>query len=233
MIEIKGLSKSFGEKKILDNVNVSIAENSILTLVGPSGGGKTTLLRCLAGLETADSGEVWMNDSVLKFSEIAGDIGFVFQDFNLFPHFTVLENITLAPKMTKKKEKNQIDEEALKLLEKFGLKEQVNQYPSQLSGGQKQRVSIARALVNDPNILIFDDSLSAVDTETEEQILNNLASDFDAKTSIIITHRVSSAKNADQIIFLDEGKIIESGSHEELLMKKGFYYELFNKQIAD
>ena len=195
MIEIKGLSKSFGEKKILDNVNVSIAENSILTLVGPSGGGKTTLLRCLAGLETADSGEVWMNDSVLKFSEIAGDIGFVFQDFNLFPHFTVIENITLAPKMTKKKDKKQIDEEALKLLEKFGLKEQVNQYPSQLSGGQKQRVAIVRALIMSPKLLCYDEPTSALDPLLVDSIAETIMElKEEGMTQVVVTHDLSFAK---------------------------------------
>lgn len=195
MIEIKGLSKTFGDKKILDNVNVSIAENSILTLVGPSGGGKTTLLRCLAGLETADSGEVWMNDSVLKFSEIAGDIGFVFQDFNLFPHFTVLENITLAPKMTKKKDKKQIDEEALKLLEKFGLKEQVNQYPSQLSGGQKQRVAIVRALIMSPKLLCYDEPTSALDPLLVDSIAETIMElKEEGVTQVVVTHDLSFAK---------------------------------------
>lgn len=183
------------EKKILDNVNVSIAENSILTLVGPSGGGKTTLLRCLAGLETADSGEVWMNDSVLKFSEIAGDIGFVFQDFNLFPHFTVLENITLAPKMTKKKDKKQIDEEALKLLEKFGLKEQVNQYPSQLSGGQKQRVAIVRALIMSPKLLCYDEPTSALDPLLVDSIAETITElKEEGMTQVVVTHDLSFAK---------------------------------------
>lgn len=195
MIEIKGLSKSFGDKKILDNVNVSIAENSILTLVGPSGGGKTTLLRCLAGLETADSGEVWMNNSVLKFSEIAGDIGFVFQDFNLFPHFTVLENITLAPKMTKQKDKKQIDEEALKLLEKFGLKEQVNQYPSQLSGGQKQRVAIVRALIMSPKLLCYDEPTSALDPLLVDSIAETIMElKEEGMTQVVVTHDLSFAK---------------------------------------
>ncbi|MBO0429004.1 amino acid ABC transporter ATP-binding protein [Vagococcus fluvialis] len=195
MIEIKGLSKSFGDKKILDNVNVSIDENSILTLVGPSGGGKTTLLRCLTGLETADSGEVWMNDSVLKFSEIAGDIGFVFQDFNLFPHFTVLENITLAPKMTKKKDKKQIDEEALKLLEKFGLKEQVNQYPSQLSGGQKQRVAIVRALIMSPKLLCYDEPTSALDPLLVDSIAETIMElKEEGMTQVVVTHDLSFAK---------------------------------------
>ncbi len=195
MIEIKGLSKSFGDKKILDNVNVSIAENSILTLVGPSGGGKTTLRRCLAGLETADSGEVWMNDSVLKFSEIAGDIGFVFQDFNLFPHFTVLENITLAPKITKKKDKKQIDEEALKLLEKFGLKEQVNQYPSQLSGGQKQRVAIVRALIMSPKLLCYDEPTSALDPLLVDSIAETIMElKEEGMTQVVVTHDLSFAK---------------------------------------
>lgn len=195
MIKIKGLSKSFGDKKILDNVNLTIAENSILTLVGPSGGGKTTLLRCLAGLETADSGEVWMNDSVLKFSEIAGDIGFVFQDFNLFPHFTVLENITLAPKMTKKKDKKQIDEEALKLLEKFGLKEQVNQYPSQLSGGQKQRVAIVRALIMSPKLLCYDEPTSALDPLLVDSIAETIMElKEEGMTQVVVTHDLSFAK---------------------------------------
>lgn len=195
MIEIKGLSKSFGEKKILDNVNISIAKNSVLTLVGPSGGGKTTLLRCLAGLEPADSGEVWLNGNVLKFSEIAGDIGFVFQDFNLFPHFTVLENITLAPKMTKKKDKKEIHKEALNLLEKFGLKQQINQYPSHLSGGQKQRVAIVRALIMSPKLLCYDEPTSALDPLLVDSIAETIIElKEEGMTQVVVTHDLSFAK---------------------------------------
>ncbi|RLZ12718.1 ABC transporter ATP-binding protein [Faecalibacter macacae] len=223
----------------LKDVSFKIKKGETLAILGKTGSGKSTIALLVARLLEPTSGKI-LFDNIdmhdISVESIRKQIGYVPQEAFLFSD-SLANNILFGS-----------DETELDVAKKFAKKavvaDNIDRFKEKydtvvgergvtLSGGQKQRVSIARALVNDPNILIFDDSLSAVDTETEEQILNNLASDFDAKTSIIITHRVSSAKNADQIIFLDEGKIIESGSHEELLMKKGFYYELFNKQIAD
>lgn len=223
----------------LKDVSFKIKKGETLAILGKTGSGKSTIALLVARLLEPTSGKI-LFDNIdmhdISVESIRKQIGYVPQEAFLFSD-SLANNILFGS-----------DETELDVAKKFAKKavvaDNIDRFKEKydtvvgergvtLSGGQKQRVSIARALVNDPNILIFDDSLSAVDTETEEQILNNLASDFDAKTSIIITHRVSSAKNADHIIFLDEGKIIESGSHEELLMKKGFYYELFNKQIAD
>lgn len=202
MIEIKGLSKSFGNRKILDSVNLSIPEKSILTLVGPSGGGKTTLLRCLAGLEIADSGEVWVDEQLVNLSELKGSIGFVFQDFNLFPHYTVIENITLAPKMRGKKNKNEINKQAIDLLNQFGLGEQINHYPSQLSGGQKQRVAIVRALIMSPKILCYDEPTSALDPLLVDSIADTIIElKKEGMTQVVVTHDLSFAKKiADTLI---------------------------------
>lgn len=195
MIEIKGLSKSFSNRKILDDVNLTIEDNTILTLVGPSGGGKTTLLRCLAGLEKADEGEFWMDNQEIKFSDIKGKIGFVFQDFNLFPHLTVIENITMAPKLTKLNTNKGLEEEATKLISRFGLIEQINHYPSQLSGGQKQRVAIARALIMSPKVLCYDEPTSALDPMLVDSIAEMIISlKRDGMTQVVVTHDLGFAK---------------------------------------
>lgn len=223
----------------LKDVSFKIKKGETLAILGKTGSGKSTIALLVARLLEPTSGKI-LFDNIdmhdISVESIRKQIGYVPQEAFLFSD-SLANNILFGSDETELDVAKKFAKKAVVADNIDRFKEKYNTVVGErgvtLSGGQKQRVSIARALVNDPNILIFDDSLSAVDTETEEQILNNLASDFDAKTSIIITHRISSAKNADQIIFLDEGKIIESGSHEELLMKKGFYYELFNKQIAD
>ncbi|QTV04573.1 ABC transporter ATP-binding protein [Faecalibacter bovis] len=223
----------------LNDVSFKINKGETLAVLGKTGSGKSTIALLVARLLEPTSGKILFDNKnmhEISVESIRKEIGYVPQEAFLFSD-SLTNNILFGSDETDVDVAKKFAEKAVVASNIDRFKEKydtvVGERGVTLSGGQKQRVSIARALVNDPNILIFDDSLSAVDTETEEQILNNLASDFEAKTSIIITHRVSSAKNADQIIFLDEGKIVESGSHEELLAKKGFYYELFNKQIAD
>ncbi len=223
----------------LKNISFKIKKGETLAILGSTGSGKSTIALLIARLLEPTSGEIYFDGHHIhdvSVSSIRKQIGYVPQEAFLFSD-SLTNNILFGSDQENVEVAKQFANKAAVANNIEGFKEKydtvVGERGVTLSGGQKQRISIARALVNNPNVLIFDDSLSAVDTETEETILNNLASDFDAKTSIIITHRVSSAKNADHIIYLDEGKIVESGTHEELLNIKGNYYELFNKQVMD
>lgn len=223
----------------LKNISFKIKKGETLAILGSTGSGKSTIALLIARLLEPTSGEIYFDGHHIhdvSVSSIRKQIGYVPQEAFLFSD-SLTNNILFGSDQENVEVAKQFAHKAAVANNIEGFKEKydtvVGERGVTLSGGQKQRISIARALVNNPNVLIFDDSLSAVDTETEETILNNLASDFDAKTSIIITHRVSSAKNADHIIYLDEGKIVESGTHEELLNIKGNYYELFNKQVMD
>ena len=204
MLELKNISKKFKDRQILENFNLSVEENKILAIVGPSGGGKTTLLRMLAGLEKIDSGEIIYNGESLPIDELEKRnlLGFVFQDFQLFPHLTVLENLVLSPIKTMNMSKNDAEEKALTLLNKLGLDKQVNSYPISLSGGQKQRVALARAMMIDPKIIGYDEPTSALDPElrleVEKLILKNRELGI---TQIVVTHDLQFAENiADSIL---------------------------------
>lgn len=204
MLELKNISKKFKDRQILENFNLTVEENKILAIVGPSGGGKTTLLRMLAGLEKIDSGEIIYNGESLPIDELEKRnlLGFVFQDFQLFPHLTVLENLVLSPIKTMNMSKNDAEEKALTLLNKLGLDKQVNSYPISLSGGQKQRVALARAMMIDPKIIGYDEPTSALDPElrleVEKLILKNRELGI---TQIVITHDLQFAENiADSIL---------------------------------
>ena len=204
MLELKNISKKFKDRKILENFNLTVEENRILAIVGPSGGGKTTLLRMLAGLEKIDSGEIIYNGESLPIDELEKRnlLGFVFQDFQLFPHLTVLENLVLSPIKTMDMSKNDAEEKALTLLNKLGLDKQVNSYPISLSGGQKQRVALARAMMIDPKIIGYDEPTSALDPElrleVEKLILKNRELGI---TQIVVTHDLQFAENiADSIL---------------------------------
>lgn len=197
MLEVKNLCKKFGQRKILDNLSFTLKDGAIMTIVGPSGAGKTTLLRIIAGLEQADSGQILINGK-----QDLKQVGVVFQDYNLFPNLSVLENVTLAPKLVLEKSKQVADKEAEDLLAQLKMLDFKNQYPFQLSGGQKQRVALARALAMKPKILCYDEPTSALDPtlrkEVEKMILNLKQSGL---TQVIITHDLSFAKNvADQIL---------------------------------
>ena len=204
MLELKNISKKFKDRQILENFNLTVEENKILAIVGPSGGGKTTLLRMLAGLEKIDSGEIIYNGESLPIDELEKRnlLGFVFQDFQLFPHLTVLENLVLSPIKTVNMSKNDAEEKALTLLDKLGLDKQVNSYPISLSGGQKQRVALARAMMIDPKIIGYDEPTSALDPElrleVEKLILKNRELGI---TQIVVTHDLQFAENiADSIL---------------------------------
>ncbi len=204
MLELKNISKKFKDRQILSDFNLTVEENKILAIVGPSGGGKTTLLRMLAGLEKIDSGEIIYNGESLPIDELEKRnlLGFVFQDFQLFPHLTVLENLVLSPIKTMSMEKNDAEKKALELLEKLGLEKQVNNYPISLSGGQKQRVALARAMMIEPKIIGYDEPTSALDPElrleVEKLILKNRELGI---TQIVVTHDLQFAENiADNIL---------------------------------
>ncbi len=204
MLELKNISKKFKDRQILSDFNLTVEENKILAIVGPSGGGKTTLLRMLAGLEKIDSGEIIYNGESLPIDELEKRnlLGFVFQDFQLFPHLTVLENLVLSPIKTMNMAKNDAEKKAIELLEKLGLDKQVNNYPTSLSGGQRQRVALARAMMIDPKIIGYDEPTSALDPElrleVEKLILKNRELGI---TQIVVTHDLQFAENiADSIL---------------------------------
>lgn len=204
MLELKNISKKFKDRQILSDFNLTVEKNKILAIVGPSGGGKTTLLRMLAGLEKIDSGEIIYNGESLPIDELEKRnlLGFVFQDFQLFPHLTVLENLVLSPIKTMNMAKNVAEKKATELLEKLGLEKQINNYPISLSGGQKQRVALARAMMIDPKIIGYDEPTSALDPElrleVEKLILKNRELGI---TQIVVTHDLQFAENiADSIL---------------------------------
>ena len=204
MLELKNISKRFKDRQILSNFNLTVEENKILAIVGPSGGGKTTLLRMLAGLEKIDSGEIIYNGESLPIDELEKRnlLGFVFQDFQLFPPLTVLENLVLSPIKTMNMSKEEAEQKALLLLEKLGLSKQINSYSNSLSGGQKQRVALARAMMINPKIIGYDEPTSALDPElrleVEKLILQNKELGI---TQIVVTHDLQFAENiADSIL---------------------------------
>lgn len=204
MLELKNISKKFKDKEILSNFNLKVEENKILAIVGPSGGGKTTLLRVLAGLESIDSGEIIFNGENLPLNELEKRnlLGFVFQDFQLFPHMTVLENLVISPIQTMGIKKDEAEAKAIKLLEQLGLENHCKSYPHSLSGGQKQRVALARAMMIEPKIIGYDEPTSALDPElrleVEKLILQNKKLGI---TQIVVTHDLQFAENiADDIL---------------------------------
>jgi len=208
LLEVKNLKKSFDDNVVLKDISLSVEKGEVLAIIGPSGSGKSTLLRCITDLETEDSGEI-------KFD---GTFGLVFQNFNLFPHHSVMKNITNAPLRVQKRKKSEVYAHARDLLKKMGLQDKEDAYPCELSGGQQQRVSIARALAMNPDILFFDEPTSALDPELTGEILTvikELAAEH--MTMVIVTHEMAFARNvADTIIFMDGGVIVEEGSPEEV-----------------
>lgn len=205
MLEVKNLKKSFGNRVILDNVNLTVKDGEILSIVGPSGAGKTTLLRCITGLETADSGQFLIDGQAFDpqgNEETDRVIGVVFQDYNLFPNLSVMENITLAPTMVLKKDKATAEKEAKELLDELGLDDKGSLYPYQLSGGQKQRVAIARALAMKPKILCYDEPTSALDPTMRKEVAKIILSlKKDGMTQLVVTHDFTFADTiADDIL---------------------------------
>ncbi|URA10878.1 amino acid ABC transporter ATP-binding protein [Thermospira aquatica] len=215
-IRIENVSKWFGDFQALKNVSLSVKEGEVVMVIGPSGSGKSTLLRCVNRLETVDEGRIWIDqdevtDPRVDIRKIREESGMVFQSFNLFPHLTALQNITLAPIHVLREKKASAEKRAYELLERVGLKDKAHSYPAQLSGGQQQRVAIARALAMKPKVMLFDEPTSALDPEMVGEVLlviRDLAED--GMTMMIVTHEMGFAREVgDRVIFMDEGRIIE------------------------
>lgn len=226
ILHIKNLSKRYGDTKVLKNINISVKKGEVVVIIGPSGCGKSTLLRCLNGLEEIQEGEVLLDDQVVNpnkknLSKNREKIGMVFQSYDLFPHLTILQNVTLAPIKVKKKNRREVEKEALELLERVGLRSKKDDYPRQLSGGQKQRVAIVRALIMHPEVLLLDEITAALDPEMVREVLDvvlDLAKE--GRTMVIVTHEMQFAKAvADRVIFLEGGKIVEEGDPKKLFEK--------------
>ena len=230
ILEVKDIKKSFGKTEVLKGISFSLNEGEVISIIGSSGSGKTTLLRCLNFLETPDSGSISVGDKVLFDGEDIATLndeqirqnrlhfGLVFQSFNLFPQYNVLDNVTLAPRLLKKGTNEQIEAKARELIEKVGLTEKSDSYPCQLSGGQQQRVAIARALALNPDILCFDEPTSALDPELTGEVLRVIKGLKESgSTMIVVTHEMEFAKNvSDKIIFMADGVIEEMGTPEQI-----------------
>lgn len=223
MIEVKNLEKSFGKNHVLRGINETINEGEVVCIIGPSGSGKSTFLRCLNLLEQPTSGEVILDGEKINapdrdIDKIREKLGMVFQNFNLFPHMSVLDNITMAPIKVKGQDRSEAEAEARRLLDVVGLLDKAEAYPSSLSGGQKQRVAIARALAMKPEIMLFDEPTSALDPEMVGEVLavmKQLAED--GMTMVIVTHEMGFAREvADRVLFIDEGVVLEQGTPEEI-----------------
>ena len=222
-ISVKGLKKNFGKLQVLKGMDVEIREGEVVCLIGPSGSGKSTFLRCLNRLEDITDGTVvvdgyQISDKSIDINKVRENIGMVFQHFNLFPHLSVLENITMAPVELKKMSKDEADKKAKELLKTVGLEEKADVYPAQLSGGQKQHVAIARALAMNPDIMLFDEPTSALDPEMVGEVLEvmkRLAAE--GMTMVVVTHEMGFAKEvAHRVIFMDDGVIVEEGKPKEV-----------------
>ncbi len=223
MIKVKNLHKTFENLNVLDGIDEHITQGEVVVVIGPSGSGKSTFLRCLNLLETATDGEIYVDDELITapkvdVNRIRQKMGMVFQQFNLFPHLTIMENITLAPVLLKKMKKEEAVKRGQELLERVNLAEKADAYPAQLSGGQKQRVAIARALAMDPEIMLFDEPTSALDPEMVGEVLDvmkDLARS--GMTMVIVTHEMGFAREvASRVLFIDQGVIMESGTPEEV-----------------
>ena len=236
MLEVKNLEKAFGKKKVLKDINFKIDKGDVIGIIGPSGCGKSTLLRCINLLEIPTSGTIIFEGNNINYhhnlESIRKKIGMVFQSFNLFNNMTVIENIILAPTKLGILTKEEAIKKANKLLKKINLLDKKDFYPEELSGGQKQRIAIARALLMKTEIILFDEATSALDNETQSKIqeaIDNLKGKY---TILIVAHRLSTVIDSDKIFVVDDGKIIASGTHSELLESCSLYKKLYSKDLV-
>ena len=230
IIEMIGLNKAFGAFQVLRDVNLSIAKGEVVVIIGASGSGKSTLIRCINGLEHLDSGTIEVDGLTLRpiakgrrqasgaLQDIRREVGMVFQQFNLFPHKTVLENVTLAPMKVRKWDQAKAETAARRLLERVGLVDHIQKYPSQLSGGQQQRVAIARSLAMEPRVMLFDEPTSALDPEMVGEVLEVMRGlAREGMTMIVVTHEMGFAREvADRVVYIDQGRILEVGTATEI-----------------
>lgn len=233
ILKVENARKSFDDLEVLKSISFEVNEGEVVSIIGPSGSGKSTLLRCCTGLETLDNGSIiYCGDHMCKAGKDACEYAgkhdlkkinnyyeLVFQNFNLFPHYTVLKNIMTGPVLSQKRDKAEVEKEAMKLLEKVGLSDKAKSYPGELSGGQQQRVAIARALAMNPKIIFFDEPTSALDPELTKEILAVLKELAKEKmTMVIVTHEIEFAKNvSDRVIFMDGGVVVEDGKPEDVI----------------
>jgi polar amino acid transport system ATP-binding protein len=235
MVKLVNIRKSFGDLEVLKGVNLEIKAGEVVCILGASGSGKSTMLRCLNHLERISSGEIYIEGELTdkrennkdmmridphKVQQMCAELGMVFQNFNLFPHLTVLENITISPLIVKKVDKKEIEKKAFDLLEMVGLSDKAKEYPSRLSGGQQQRVAIARALAMEPKIMMFDEPTSALDPELVGEVLATMRKlAEEGMTMMVVTHEIGFAREvADRVIFMDGGVICEQGTPEEVIL---------------
>ena len=241
IIYVNDLKKTFKDNvTVLKGISFSVQKGDVLSIIGPSGSGKSTILRCISQLEEVTDGTIKICGETLVENGVYADkkekqkitlkSGLVFQNFNLFPHYSVLENVINPQINVLKKSKEEAYEIASDLLKRMGLSEKMSNYPCELSGGQQQRVSIARAVLKNPSILIFDEATAAVDSETEHLIQGAIERLISGRTTLMIAHRLSTLRKANKIVVVDKGEIIECGTPEELLKMKGKYYKLVEIQ---
>lgn len=242
MIKVRNLHKKFGKLEVLKGIDVDIAKGEIIAIIGPSGSGKSTFLRCINRLEEPSQGDIIINgqnimDKNTNINTVRQNLGMVFQHFNLFPHKTVMKNITLAPMKVKNISKEDAEKKAIELLKKVGLVDKKDVYPNKLSGGQKQRIAIARALAMEPDIMLFDEPTSALDPEMIKEVLDVMVElAKEGMTMLIVTHEMGFAKNvATRILFMNDGKILEDEEPNEFFANpkhdrvKEFLYKVLNK----
>ena len=234
MIKIENLYKNFGKLEVLKNISTTVKKGEIISIIGPSGSGKSTFLRCINKMEEPTTGPLYIDgmdlmDKKTDINKVRERVGMVFQHFNLFPNMTVLGNLTLSPMLVKKESKEEAEKYAMSLLEKVGLADKANVYPTQLSGGQKQRIAIARALAMKPEVILFDEPTSALDPEMIKEVLDVMRSlAEEGMTMLIVTHEMGFAKNVgNRILFMDNGEIIEDCS------PKDFFENPTNERIKD
>ena len=239
IIQLENVDKFFGDFQALKNVNLSVKKGERIVVCGPSGSGKSTLIRCINRLEEHNSGRIVINgheltSHVANIDAVRSEVGMVFQNFNLFPHLTIIKNLMLAPRLVRKASKSEAHDTAMKYLNRVKIPEQADKYPSQLSGGQQQRVAIARALCMNPEVMLFDEPTSALDPEMISEVLD-VMTDLarDGMTMIVVTHEMGFARSvADKIVFMDEGEIVESNPPEEFFGNpKNKRTKLFLSQI--